>query len=125
MGVPIRVSAEYDILKDHTSNIKKEESWLKLHHLVRLLVFALTGSNASKVSRFIMNNVFMIHGTYYDGPWSFRIISAIIMIPIYYSLLFIIGTAFGQKTYFKSFINSQIDRMKRVTGYKKIINKSN
>jgi hypothetical protein len=71
-----------------------------------------------------MANIFMISGTYYDGPWSYRIISAIITIPIYYVLLFVIGTAFGQKTYFKSFINNQYTRIKTLMGYKKNINKS-
>lgn len=65
-----------------------------------------------------------LKGSYYDGPWSFRIISIIITIPIYYVLLYVIGTIFGQKTYFKSFINNQFNRIKAITGYNTIHNKS-
>lgn len=63
MGVPIRVSAEYDMLvKDQTSKIGRENSGLKLHHGVRLLVFALTGSNASRITQFLMANIIKING---------------------------------------------------------------
>ena len=63
MGVPIRVSAEYDILvKDRQSTIQKQKFSLKLHHVVRFLVFGITGTNTSKITKYLMANLLMIDG---------------------------------------------------------------
>jgi hypothetical protein len=44
-----------------------------------------------------------IKGSFWDGPWSYRICSIVIMTPIYATLLVGVGTLFGRHHYFRHF----------------------
>jgi hypothetical protein len=51
-----------------------------------------------------------LKGTLWDGPWTYRICSLIIMTPIYASLLVVVGTIFGRHAYFRHFAVKMFSR---------------
>ena len=42
-------------------------------------------------------------GSFKDGPWSYRIVSLIVMMPVYSALLVSFGTLAGKHAFFKKF----------------------
>ena len=82
-------------------------------------VFGITGSSSVFFVRPVMGKVLglegnfgkrmrvklLIHclGSMKEGPWSFRLISLVVLMPIYSVLLVCVGTVFGRHAYFKKF----------------------
>ena len=68
-----------------------------------MAVFAITGSSTAFVVRPLLSNGLGLHGSFKDGPMSYRVISLAAMMPIYSALLVTVGTAFGRHQFFKRF----------------------
>lgn len=75
-----------------------------------LLVFAITGSTSALIAKPIL--AFLGITKVSVGVWLYYPLYIIIILPIYKVLLFLIGTLFGQKTFFWNFIKKMLDRMK-------------
>ncbi|KAL6071640.1 DUF6787 domain-containing protein [Balamuthia mandrillaris] len=66
-------------------------------------VFAITGSSSVFFVRPMMEHIFNLKGSMKEGPWSYRLISLVVIMPIYSMLLVCVGTLFGRHHYFKKF----------------------
>ena len=54
-----------------------------------------------KIIELTLNGI--ITGNFKDGPWSYRLTSFAVMMPIYSCLLVTVGTIFGRHHYFRRF----------------------
>ena len=71
-----------------------------LHYLVVLVVFAITGSLAVILSRLLLKELLGLEGSFFAGPWSFRIAYLLTIPPSYSVMLVVVGTLFGKRQYF-------------------------
>eukprot|EP01114_Cavostelium_apophysatum_P024073 TRINITY_DN92_c0_g1_i1.p1 TRINITY_DN92_c0_g1~~TRINITY_DN92_c0_g1_i1.p1 ORF type:complete len:204 (-),score=4.06 TRINITY_DN92_c0_g1_i1:20-631(-) len=67
-------------------------------------VFAITGSSAAYLVKPFLLHVLNMQGSLMAGPWSFRIAYLTFMMPMYSTILLLVGTVFGRHTYFKKFV---------------------
>jgi len=65
-------------------------------------VFAITGSSSLFCVRPILQKIFGLEGSMREGPWSYRILSLGLLMPVYSMMLVCIGTLFGRHAYFKT-----------------------
>ena len=82
-----------------------------VHRVTVLVVFAITGLLITQVSPFILKTLIGLEGGFIDGPWSYRIIHLLIIPPIYYMILIIVGTILGKGHYFRSRIKKTFLRI--------------
>jgi hypothetical protein len=75
-----------------------------LEMLLICTVFAITGSSSMFLVRPSIKEIFQIDGTLIDGPWSYRILCIVILMPAYSCLLLTFGTLAGRYSYFKPFV---------------------
>ncbi|KAI9106021.1 hypothetical protein DFS34DRAFT_644827 [Phlyctochytrium arcticum] len=68
---------------------------------VIFVVFGITGSSAVRIVKPLLANVFGVEGTFMDGPWLFRILYLCTTLPLYSTILILVGTLFGRGPYFK------------------------
>eukprot|EP01147_Barroeca_monosierra_P009974 gene9973-2149_t len=80
--------------------LRFSQQWWKVW-AIRFIVFAITGSSSVKFATPLLDTFFGIKGSWLEGPWSFRIASAVFVTPIYTAILLLVGTIFGQQYYFK------------------------
>ena len=66
-----------------------------------LVVFSITGSLSLYIVRPLLSDVLGLQGSMRDGPWSYRILTLLLVPPAYSLMLLTIGTAAGRHTYFK------------------------
>ena len=66
-----------------------------------LAVFSITGSLALYLVRPLLSSVLGLQGSMRDGPWSYRILTLLLVPPAYSVMLVTIGTALGRHAYFK------------------------
>ena len=66
-----------------------------------LLVFSITGSLSLYLVRPLLSSVLGLQGSMRDGPWSYRILTLLLVPPAYSLMLVTIGTAVGRHVYFK------------------------
>ena len=70
--------------------------------LIIVLVFGITGSTATWISKPILDFIGLKQAVV--SAWAYWPIRIIIIFPLYQILLLIIGTIFGQSDFFKDFI---------------------
>ena len=63
---------------------------------VKFTVFGITGSS----SMYFVRPYVPIEGSMKEGPWSYRILSLLMVTPIYTLILVTVGTIFGQQAFF-------------------------
>jgi hypothetical protein len=71
------------------------------HWAVILLVFAITGTLAMRLSSLVLRDLLGLQGTFWGGPWSFRLAWLLLITPAYSALLVLIGTLLGKGPYFR------------------------
>ena len=69
--------------------------------LLILCTFAVTGILISQIAPFVLHQVIGLEGGFISGPWIYRISYLIIIPPIYYVVLTLVGTLLGQGSYFR------------------------
>merc|ERR1711971_580896 len=67
---------------------------------LRSVVFGITGTTTMLVVRPTVTNILHLEGSFKEGPWSYRLCSIIIMMPVYHCCLLGVGTVFGRYGYF-------------------------
>ena len=78
---------------------RAEQGWL--HWLLVILVFSATGSLAVMVSRLILHDLLGLQGSFWGGPWSYRLVYLLLIPPAYSAMLATIGTLVGKGPYFR------------------------
>ena len=71
----------------------------KFEAAVLFCVFGITGSSSMLFVRPSLKYL-GIEGTWQDGPWSYRILSILIISPIYATILMTLGTLAGRHNFF-------------------------
>ena len=66
-----------------------------------LVVFSITGSLSLYLVRPLLSYVLGVNGSLRDGPNSYRVLSVLLVSPVYSIMLLIIGTLVGQHFYFR------------------------
>lgn len=76
--------------------------WKESHKEAAVLftVFGITGSTSVALVRPFLKHSLGIEGTMMDGPNSYRLISVVLVSPIYACVLVTVGTIAGRHTYF-------------------------
>lgn len=74
-----------------------------------ILVFAITGSTSAFIAKPILAFLGITKASV--GVWLYYPLYLIIILPIYKVLLLLIGTLFGQRTFFWNFLKKMLDRM--------------
>ncbi len=74
-------------------------AWAR-HYLAVLIVFAVTGSLAVVLSQLVLQEALGLEGSFWGGPWSYRILYLILIPPSYSVMLVGVGTLFGKRQYF-------------------------
>mmetsp|Transcript_17973 Transcript_17973/g.23415 ORF Transcript_17973/g.23415 Transcript_17973/m.23415 type:complete len:146 (+) Transcript_17973:34-471(+) len=72
-------------------------------------VFAITGSTSVAVVRPTLNKA-GLEGSMRDGPWSYRIISILVVSPIYTCILVSLGTVAGRHRFFANMAQKMLNR---------------
>ncbi|MCO4761976.1 MAG: hypothetical protein KC502_10760 [Myxococcales bacterium] len=72
-----------------------------MHWIIVLVVFSLTGSLAVFVSRLVLKDLLGLEGSFWGGPWSYRLTYLVLIPPAYSALLATIGTLLGKGPYFR------------------------
>ena len=88
--------------------------------IVILVVFAITGSTSAYITRPVLEVIGMTKESMH--PLIYWPLSLILILPVYKVLLIIIGTLFGQHTFFWNFVKKMLIRMR--LGFLYGINKS-
>lgn len=73
----------------------------KIEAAVLFCVFGVTGSSSMFFVRPCLKTL-GIEGSMMEGPWSYRILSVLIVSPIYATILMTLGTLSGRHAYFAS-----------------------
>lgn len=64
-------------------------------------VFGVTGSSSMYLVKPLIKDVFAVEGSLKDGPWSYRALCVLVLMPAYSLLLVSFGTLAGRHHYFK------------------------
>tara|TARA_B100001094_G_C17578208_1_gene506207 strand:- start:162 stop:452 length:291 start_codon:yes stop_codon:yes gene_type:complete len=64
------------------------------------VVFAITGSMSLKVSGLVLKTILGLEGSFWGGPWTYRIAYLLLITPAYSLLLAIFGTLLGKRAFF-------------------------
>ena len=81
---------------------QQRPSWREspLEASVAFVVFGVTGSTSVALVRPALKKTVGLEGSMREGPWSYRIISLVVVSPIYGCLLVTFGTLAGRHRYF-------------------------
>ena len=71
-----------------------------------LCTFAVTGLLITQIAPFVLRQIIGLEGGVIKGPWKYRICYLLIIPPLYYMILIIVGTIFGQGEYFRNRLKS-------------------
>ena len=71
----------------------------KIEAAILFCVFGVTGSSTMLIIRPSLKTL-GIEGSWREGPWSYRILSLLIISPIYATVLMTLGTLAGRHTFF-------------------------
>merc|ERR1712232_1038944 len=82
----------------------------KTEAAVLFCVFGVTGSSSVAIIRPVLKNTVGLEGSMKDGPWSYRIISLVLVSPFYATLLVFYGTVAGRHVYFASMARKILGR---------------
>lgn len=77
---------------------KYSRKWIQ-EWLYKCVVFAITGKTSVKLVRPGLEKM-GIRGSLREGPWSYRVLSVLLVQPIYTVILITVGTLFGRHIYF-------------------------
>ena len=77
--------------------------------IIILVVFAITGSCSLFVTEPLLNLLNISEENL--KPWLYRVLKIIIIFPIYNILIIIIGTIFGQFSFFWNFVKKMLSRI--------------
>ena len=82
---------------------QKRPHWkeCRVEAAVLFCVFGVTGSSSMYFVRPCLKHI-GVEGTMMDGPWSYRILSVLILSPIYATILITLGTLSGRHNFFAS-----------------------
>lgn len=83
-------------------NVSKHERytfrwWIDFSTL--MLVFSIAGSSCTRVSGYLLRNVFGLEGSFFGGPLSYTLSHFLCTFPIYSIILISVGTIFGHGAY--------------------------
>lgn len=73
-------------------------------------VFGVTGSSSMLLVRPVLSSVTGIEGSWRDGPWSYRVSTALLISPVYACILITVGTAAGRHNYFAAMAKGILGR---------------
>eukprot|EP01102_Stenamoeba_stenopodia_P010810 TRINITY_DN3290_c0_g1_i1.p1 TRINITY_DN3290_c0_g1~~TRINITY_DN3290_c0_g1_i1.p1 ORF type:complete len:230 (+),score=31.65 TRINITY_DN3290_c0_g1_i1:159-848(+) len=71
-----------------------------LEKLYVCTVFAITGSTAMVVVRYLLHQQLQLEGSLWSGPWFYRLVYFLVMTPTYSATLLLTGTIFGRQAFF-------------------------
>ena len=74
-------------------------AWAR-HYSIVLIVFAITGSLAVILGRVLLRDILGLEGSFWGGPWSYRVAYLALIPPSYSIILVAVGTLFGKRRYF-------------------------
>jgi len=74
-------------------------------------VFGITGSSSVAVVRPFLKQTIGLEGSMREGPWSYRILSLVLVSPIYATLLLTFGTVAGRHTFFANMARKIFGRL--------------
>ena len=77
--------------------------------IIILVVFAITGSCSLFITEPLLNLLNISEENL--RPWLYRVLKIIIIFPIYNILIIIIGTIFGQFSFFWNFVKKMLSRI--------------
>lgn len=77
--------------------------------IIILVVFSITGSFSLFVTEPLLNLLNISEENL--RPWLYRVLKVIIIFPIYNILIIIIGTIFGQFSFFWNFVKKMLSRI--------------
>lgn len=72
------------------------------HWIVVFVVFGITGGTSSWFSGVLLNDLLGMEGSFWGGPWSYRIVRLLLIPPFYSVFLVVFGTLFGKRDYFRA-----------------------
>lgn len=78
--------------------------------VIIFIVFAITGSTSAYITRPVLALIGITKDTM--NPWLYWPLSLLLILPVYKVLLIIIGTLFGQHTFFWNFVKKMLFRMR-------------
>lgn len=70
------------------------------HYPVVVVVFAITGTLALFLSRWLLSGILGLEGSLWSGPWAYRVAYVVLIPPSYSVILVVVGTMFGKRDYF-------------------------
>jgi hypothetical protein len=73
-------------------------------------VFGITGSSSVYFVRPLLKKVGIV-GTMQDGPWSYRILSVLLVSPVYATILLTLGTISGRHCFFANMVIKMFGRV--------------
>ncbi len=82
-----------------------------LHWTLVIVVFGITGSLSVVVSRLVLRDLLGLEGSFWGGPWSYRLTYLVLIPPAYSLLLATIGTLLGKGAYFRSRVQKMWRRL--------------
>src|SRR5690349_17850077 len=85
---------------------------------VLFTVFGITGSSSVALVRPALKHFLGMEGSLIDGPNSYRILSILIISPIYACILVFVGTVFGRHNYFAGMAKKILGRFVPVKSVK-------
>ncbi|EFA85545.1 4-hydroxyphenylpyruvate dioxygenase-like protein [Heterostelium album PN500] len=104
---PNRINANKSFLYRYLNNTYEHHpTWSKkwiIEKSYQMVVFAITGSSALHVVRYLLKNLWHVEGTVFGGPWQFTAAYFITMFTCYPFVLLFWGTLFGRHQFFKKF----------------------
>ena len=71
------------------------------HWAIVFTVFGITGTLAVLFSQILLKGIFHLEGNVWSGPWSYRAVYLVLMLPFYSVTLLVVGTLLGKHAYFK------------------------
>ena len=78
--------------------------------VIIFIVFGITGSTSAYITRPVLAIIGITKETM--NPWFYWPLSLLLILPVYKVLLIIIGTIFGQHTFFWNFVKNMLVRMR-------------
>jgi len=78
--------------------------------VIIFIVFGITGSTSAYITRPVLAIIGITKETM--NPWLYWPLSLLLILPVYKVLLIIIGTIFGQHTFFWNFVKNMLVRMR-------------
>lgn len=78
--------------------------------VIIFIVFGITGSTSAYITRPALAIIGITKETM--NPWLYWPLSLLLILPVYKVLLIIIGTIFGQHTFFWNFVKNMLVRMR-------------